>query len=118
MRKSITYNATGAAPQEAGFIEYVAAADELQIIDVRVEPKHRRQGLAEKALRELLAENRKLNNAYLEVRAANTAALKLYKKLGFAQIGIRKNYYRDPAEDAVLMSKKLTVSAKKVMQEQ
>ena len=93
--------------KDIGFIEYVIAADELQIIDIFVQPEYRRQGLAEKALRELFMENQHLNSAYLEVRISNTAAQNLYHKLGFEKAGIRKNYYNNPAEDAVLLKKPL-----------
>jgi ribosomal-protein-alanine N-acetyltransferase len=41
----------------------------------------------------------------LEVRASNDPAIKLYEKLEFAQIGRRKNYYRNPKEDAIIMRK-------------
>jgi len=102
MRKSISQNS-----QEIGFIEYVRAADELQITDIFIQPEYRRQGLAEKNLRELFTENKHSANAYLEVRASNTAAQNLYAKLGFVKTGVRKNYYRAPAEDAVLLRKNL-----------
>jgi len=102
MRKSISQNSP-----EIGFIEYVCAADELQITDIFIQPEYRRQGLAEKNLRELFAENKHLANVYLEVRASNTAAQNLYAKLGFVKTGTRKNYYSTPAEDAVLLRKNL-----------
>ena len=44
-----------------------------------------------------------LENLFLEVRSRNLAALKLYSALSFKQIGIRKNYYKDPPDDAILM---------------
>jgi ribosomal-protein-alanine N-acetyltransferase len=103
MRQNII---SGGSP--AGFIEYITAADELQITDIYVRPEYRRQGLAAQALGELFAENKTLAHAYLEVRASNTAAQNLYVKLGFAKTGLRKNYYSNPAEDAVLLRKSLT----------
>jgi ribosomal-protein-alanine N-acetyltransferase len=109
MHKIITIN-----KREIGHIEYLTAADELQIIAVLVQPEYRRQGHAEKALRSLLNEHAHLNNAYLEVRAANQAALNLYAKLGFEQTGLRKNYYNNPPEDAVLLRKKLGLNARTV----
>ncbi|GBR75619.1 putative acetyltransferase [Candidatus Termititenax persephonae] len=102
MRKNIVKHG-----QEIGFVEYITAADELQILDVYVRPEYRRQGLAKNALRELLAENKNLANAYLEVRAANQPALSLYAKLGFARVGWRQAYYHNPVEDAVLMRRTL-----------
>ena len=92
----------------AGRVEYIIAADELQIIDVYVQPEYRRQGLAEKTLRELFTENKRLASAYLEVRASNQAALNLYLKLGFKKTGLRKGYYNNPPEDAALLRKGLT----------
>ncbi|MDR1113854.1 MAG: GNAT family N-acetyltransferase [Candidatus Margulisbacteria bacterium] len=103
MHKIITIN-----NYPAGRMEYAIATDELQILDVYVQPEYRRQGLAENALRELLRENPPLNNAYLEVRASNQAALNLYLKLGFTKTGLRKDYYNNPIEDAVLLHKELT----------
>ena len=43
----------------------------------------------------------------LEVRASNASARSLYEKLGFEQIGCRKNYYRNPKEDALILKKTL-----------
>ncbi|MDR1997949.1 MAG: GNAT family N-acetyltransferase [Candidatus Margulisbacteria bacterium] len=102
MRKSIEHNG-----QEIGCLEYTIAADELQITGLFVRPEYRRRGLAEAALRELLAARPGLNNAYLEVRTDNQAALGLYQKLGFIKTGIRKNYYRNPAGDAALLKRQI-----------
>jgi ribosomal-protein-alanine N-acetyltransferase len=43
--------------------------------------------------------------ALLEVRAGNREALALYESLGFRRVGVRRGYYRDPAEDALLMTR-------------
>jgi len=102
MRKIITN-----AGQTVGFIDYIIAVDELQLIDVFIQPEYRRLGLAEKHLRELFAENKHLGNVYLEVRISNIPAQSLYAKLGFEKTGVRKNYYNNPPEDAVLMMKPL-----------
>lgn len=100
MHKSITQNG-----QEVGHLEYIYAADELQILDIFIQPEYRRQGLAQGAIKELFTAEQNLTNAYLEVRISNQAAQNLYTKLGFEKTGIRKNYYHDPVENAVLMKK-------------
>lgn len=83
--------------------EYVLAADEAQIIDLYVEPEQRRKGLAEKTLRKWLAELPTGTKVILEVRVSNLPARKLYAKLGFAELYQRKNYYKHPKEDALVL---------------
>ena len=51
-----------------------------------------------------------LNTLYLEVRAGNAVAIRLYERLGFEKNGLRKDYYSDPSEDAVLMALQLNSS--------
>lgn len=70
-----------------------------EIYRVAVLPTLRRAGAGEALCRALLAECR---CAYLEVRRGNTAARALYEKLGFTPVGERKNYYKNPTEDAAL----------------
>ena len=79
-------------------------ADEAEIITVAVSPAHRRQGIARALMEHMLylAEDA-WASVYLEVRASNTPARELYRSLGFAETGVRKNYYTSPREDAVLM---------------
>ena len=79
-------------------------ADEAEIITVAVSPAHRRQGIARALMEHMLylAEDARAS-VYLEVRASNTPARELYRSLGFAETGVRKNYYTSPREDAVLM---------------
>ena len=81
---------------------------ELQNIAVRKE--YRGGGLGEKLLGLCLSEARKRNaeKILLEVRRSNAPALHLYEKAGFAVSGVRKNYYRQPLEDALIMAKDLT----------
>lgn len=78
-------------------------ADEAELLKICVLGDYRRQGIAEKLLSELLAKMREKGAAacYLEVRSRNLPAISLYKRLGFAEVGLRKNYYRD--DDAILM---------------
>lgn len=83
--------------------DYVLVADEAQILDIYVEPEKRRQGLAERTLREWLAKLPPKTKVILEVRASNIPARNLYKKLGFTELYQRKNYYSNPTEDALVL---------------
>ena len=78
------------------------------IIDVAVHNDFRRQGIGEKLLIEMLYECKKQSvfEVNLEVRKSNAPAIRLYKKLGFVENGIRKKYYQN-TEDALLMQKLL-----------
>ncbi len=90
-----------------GGCEYVL--DEANIVNVATHPDYRRRGCAEALLgkmEEFLSEQG-VTDVYLEVRVSNTPARTLYEKLGFRAVGVRKNYYRFPAEDAVVMKKTL-----------
>lgn len=80
-------------------------ADECHVTTVAVAPSHRRQGLGRKLMVELLerAGKRGAVCATLEVRAGNTAAVKMYEGLGFVSAGLRKAYYPNNREDAVIM---------------
>ena len=79
-------------------------ADEAEIITVAVAPASRRQGIARALMEHMLrlATGAKAS-VYLEVRTSNAPARALYRALGYAETGVRKNYYTSPREDAVLM---------------
>ncbi|HZJ58157.1 MAG TPA: ribosomal protein S18-alanine N-acetyltransferase [Clostridia bacterium] len=81
--------------------------DEAHITNVAVHPHYRGIGIGEAIMRGLIdtAANLKLGSMTLEVRVSNTIAQNLYKKLGFAGVGIRKGYYTDDGEDALIMWK-------------
>ena len=85
------------------------APDEGQITNIAVRPSCRRQGLGRAVTEALvqLAQTRKLEQIALEVRASNEAAIALYRGLGFEKVGRRKNFYRQPTEDALVMIKKI-----------
>lgn len=79
--------------------------DEGEITNIAVHPEYRKQGIGESVLKALLneAQTRNLKVIHLEVRSSNVAARRLYEKFGFESISIRKNYYKQPIEDAVIM---------------
>ena len=91
----------------AGYVGSQSVLGESDMMNVAVHPDYRRQGVAERlclALVEALKE--KGNHCLtLEVRASNAPAIALYEKLGFSEIGRRKNYYRNPREDALILRK-------------
>ena len=84
------------------------AVGEADITSVAVHPDYRRKGLAQKLLErfaELLPKD--TESIFLEVRQSNEAAISLYKKFGFEELSVRRNFYTDPRENAVVMQKKL-----------
>lgn len=88
-----------------GYCGLLQSFDEADITNVAVHPEHRRGGIAFAMLCELMKRGsaRGIARFTLEVRAGNTPALRLYEKLGFRSVGIRKNFYDLPKEDAVIM---------------
>lgn len=93
----------------AGFVAARINADELHINNIGVREEHRRRGLGTTLLASALMTGRALGAAesVLEVRASNLAAQALYSKAGFKTVGRRKSYYKNPSEDALIMTKPL-----------
>ena len=91
----------------AGYVGSQSVMGESDMMNVAVHPDFRRQGVAELLVKELVATLAEKGNycLTLEVRASNTPAISLYEKLGFSRIGLRKNYYRNPKEDALILRK-------------
>jgi ribosomal-protein-alanine N-acetyltransferase len=92
-----------------GYLIYWILDKEVQISNIAIHPDYRRMGLGETVLRQLLSQLRKKRTEFifLEVRPSNTAALNLYRKLDFEIVGIRKDYYRNPSEHAIIMGRRL-----------
>jgi len=90
----------------AGFIVARLIAGELHVNNVAVRPEFRGRRIGSALLETTLklAQDRKATIAQLEVRAGNEAAQRLYERCGFAVVGRRRDYYRAPTEDALLMS--------------
>ena len=88
-----------------GYIIYWKIKDEIQINNIAVHPDFRHQGVGEAMMRALLEKAREEGVVFisLEVRSSNKAARKLYAKLGFNFLGIRKDYYINPPEDALVL---------------
>lgn len=91
-----------------GYCGMYRVFNEGEIVNVAVAEAHRRKQVASKLLEQLFAESMELqvDNFFLEVRESNEAAIQLYKKLGFAEAGIRKNFYEKPRENAIFMWKR------------
>lgn len=85
------------------------AVDEGQITNIAVHPDYRRRGMASAILTSLMryARDRHAESVTLEVRVSNAAAIALYKKAGFAEVGRRRAFYTKPTEDALIMTAKL-----------
>ena len=88
-----------------GYLVCWIVADEMHILNLATAPEQRRQGVAKKLVRAGLkrAHRKGATRAFLEVRASNTVAQKLYAGLGFTGTSVRREYYDSPIEDAVVM---------------
>ncbi|MGD6969291.1 ribosomal protein S18-alanine N-acetyltransferase [Rossellomorea vietnamensis] len=83
--------------------------DEAHITNIAVLPSYRGQGLGDRLMQSMIEIAKEMGavTMTLEVRVSNTPAQTLYKKFGFAEGGIRKKYYSDNQEDALVMWVKL-----------
>lgn len=93
-----------------GYVGSAFVLDEASLDRIAVRPDLRRNGIAAFLTASLFAELRArgIRLLMLEVRASNAAAIALYERFGFRRVGLRKNYYLSPPEDAVLMNAELT----------
>ncbi|MER3446379.1 MAG: ribosomal-protein-alanine N-acetyltransferase [Candidatus Dadabacteria bacterium] len=88
-----------------GYIVAWMVCDEIHILNIAVHPDFRRMGIGESMMRYCLDHflTKGAKYAILEVRRGNTGAKRLYEKLGFKSVGIRRGYYVDTGEDAIVM---------------
>ncbi len=88
-----------------GYAGMWVVMDELHITTIAVEPSQRGRRIGERLLLDLTVEGieRRASRATLEVRERNTVARRLYEKYGFEDVAIRKNYYSDNGENAIIM---------------
>lgn len=93
--------------QLAGYVGMHRVLDEGYLFNVAADSSFRRQGVASALMKRLLdyAKETRLGFLTLEVREGNCPAIALYQKLGFGEVGRRKQFYANPVEDAVLMTK-------------
>ena len=92
-----------------GYIGLAVSAPDAEITNLAVDKDLRGQGYGEKILSQALEMLKKqgVTTVFLEVRRSNAAARGLYEKTGFEEIGVRKNYYNKPREDAVVMKRNM-----------
>jgi ribosomal-protein-alanine N-acetyltransferase len=88
-----------------GFCAFWLVFDEIHINNVAMRPPYRGRGLGTALLRHVMTEAGRLGakRATLEVRASNSAARRLYERLGFYVAATRRNYYTNPVEDALIL---------------
>lgn len=89
----------------AGYACLYQVVDEGEIVNVAIDPKYRQKGYGARLVRKLILLGQELGaeRFFLEVRKGNVAGRTLYTSLGFVECGIRKGFYENPKEDAVLM---------------
>lgn len=86
-----------------GYLITALIPPEGELLRIGVLPSHRRRGIARALLGLHLASLPQGTALYLEVRESNTGAAALYTSVGFQKVGVRKNYYKSPTENAILM---------------
>ena len=91
----------------AGYIGSQTVMGETDMMNVAVHPGYRKRGIATGLIVSLVGELRKMGShcLTLEVRASNESAIRVYRTLDFQEVGRRKNYYRNPREDALILRK-------------
>lgn len=94
-----------------GYVGSQTCLDETDMMNIAVFPASRRQGVARALIEALVSALRERGSKQLtlEVRVSNGPARQLYESLGFLQVGLRKNYYRNPKEDALILRKEWTL---------
>ncbi len=90
-----------------GYVGSQTVLDETDMMNIAVRPECRRRGIAAALIGELVNQLRAHGSHVLrlEVRESNVPAIALYESMGFTQLGLRKNYYRNPKENALILGK-------------
>ena len=105
LRTSRTYVAARVEGSVVGYAGVMYTGDESHVTTIAVDPRWHRHKIASRMLAHLarVSRERSVRHMTLEVRVANTGAQALYRKFGFEPAGIRKNYYAETKEDALIM---------------
>ena len=90
-----------------GYVGSQTVLGETDMMNIAVHPDYRKQGIATELIEALIQvlKERDSHSLMLEVRESNDPAKELYSKMGFELVGIRKNYYRNPKENALILRK-------------
>lgn len=102
---SFCYLVRDASQRVVGYCSFWRVLDELHVNNVAVAPAYRGRGAGTALMREVLREGARMGarRATLEVRRSNESARRLYERLGFTVTGIRRGYYTNPVEDALIL---------------
>lgn len=100
-----------AAGTVVGYVGSQTVMDETDMMNIAVHSDCRRQGIAAALVNALVASLQDMgsHSLTLEVRASNAPARALYDMLGFQQVGLRRNYYHNPKEDALILRKEWSI---------
>lgn len=92
-----------------GYAVYWFTVDEGELANIAVAPASRGQGVGKALLEHVIGVARRdgVSNLFLEVRASNQVAISLYTRYGFERVGLRRRYYNEPSEDALVLRMRL-----------
>ena len=95
------------AEEVVGYMGISIILEEADVTNIAVKAEYRRCGIAEALIYRMVQDCRErgIQAMMLEVRGGNEPAIQLYRKMGFCSVGIRKNFYQKPTEDAIIMWK-------------
>lgn len=92
-----------------GLVAFRTMADEAEILNLAVDSTRRRRGIGSRLMKDALAACKAVgvNKIFLEVRDSNQVAQKFYLRMGFTEVGRRREYYSRPLEDALVLARKV-----------
>lgn len=99
--------------QIIGFAGIMVIVDEAELLNIAIHPDFRRMGIGKVLMEQMIREAVKhgASRMLLEVRRSNSAARSLYSRFRFVEFFERKNYYKNPVEDAIIMERKISEAA-------